>query len=363
MKNLGIIIFVLSGTACQTGVVPISRREYLYEKEGKSASHSHRRPLEEEPRASPEVFVKRENLALVPKEAKNFTGSLFSLNKSNHLLFIDPPRGQVGEFIDVAIRVNRSGNKPADSANGANPQPPADQANATTRSDKALQDELIAALPKLEPEVSDPKVPSKLKMRVVRELENGDLIVEASRASENDWEVQSIRVQARLDREVVQGKQEISTLDLSDVQWFESMNGEVIERESSSWEDEYTLRFAGFNEARSKMALDLENKRKDLEKVKDRLHDRIANVGKERSKIAQERDRVAKLREEAEGKLNEMNKKVGDQDSLIEQQKETIKKQEQLIESLQQGGVTGSETANGKKGNLNSEAKKNVQAN
>lgn len=362
MKNLGMIILLLSGTACQTGVVPISRREYLYEKEGKSASLSHRRPLEEESRPAPEVFVKRESLAIVPKEAKNYTGSLFSLSKANHLLFTDPPRGQVGEFLDVAVRVNRTDKSPTpDNAAGANTAAtPTNQ--ATAGSNQALQDELVTALPKLEPGISEPKVPTKLKMRVVRELENGDIIVEASRASENDWETQSIRAQARISRELLQSKQEISTLDLSDVQWYEAQNGEVIERESTHWEDEYTLRFAGFNEARSKMALDLENKRKDLEKVRDRLQERINNVGKERSKIAQERDRVSKLRQEAEDKLGELNKKVSDQDALIEQQKETIKKQEQLLESFQQTSGSAPNAQSNSKASSNTEAKNNAKA-
>ncbi len=360
MKNLSMVILIFSTTACQTGVVPISRREYLHEKEGKSASLSHRRPIEEESRATPEVFVKRESLALVPKAAKNYTGSLFSLNKAQHLLFVEPPRAQVGDLISVAVRVNRGDKSKSPAAPEAS-APAVPPVSAKPGLDKALQEELIAALPKLEPGLPDPKIPSILKMMVVRELENGDVIVEANRASENDWESQSIRAQGRIPRAIIQGKQEITTLDLSEVQWYESQNGELIERESSQWEDEYTLRFAGFDEARSKMALDLENKRKDMEKVKDRLQERIVSVGKERGKVAEERERVAKLRQEAEVKLGELNRQVSEQDSLIGQQKETIIKQEQLLESLQQGGGTPSPAST--KTNLSTpEAKTNAKA-
>jgi chromosome segregation ATPase len=80
------------------------------------------------------------------------------------------------------------------------------------------------------------------------------------------------------------------------------------------------------------VALDLENKRKDLEKVKDRLKDKIVNVGRERNKLAAEKDKVDVLRREAEDKLNDLSQKNSQQDALIEQQKDIIKKQEQIIE-------------------------------
>lgn len=340
MKKLCMMITLLGSTACQTGFVPISQRN-LYEKEGKSAHLGHRRPVEEGADASPEVYIKRQNTQIVPQETKNYTGSLFALNNPDNLLFVDPPRGDVGDFLDIAVKVNRK-DKPANpsaadpnAAAGANPNG-ATPAAAGDKS-KQIQDELVAALPKLEPDTPDPKVPASIKMRVVRKLENGDVVVEAFRSSQNEWEAMAIRAQGRIPREKVRGTGEISTADLEDVNWYQSENGVETQRESSVWEDEYTMRWAGFNEAKSKIAIDLETKRKDLEKVKDRLKERISNVSKERTKISQEKDKVALFRKDAQDRLNDQNKKLSEQESMIEDQKSVIQRQERVIEELRQG--------------------------
>jgi hypothetical protein len=241
-----------------------------------------------------------------------------------------PVRGAVGETLDLLVKVNRS-----ESGAAPIPAPAAPAAGASpVAAGKGPQDELIAALPKLEPEDKTPKVPSIIKMRVLRKLENGDVIVEATRASTNEWDANSIRAVSRIPRGRLASNQPLTTLDLVDVDWFEQQGPNTVERESSGWEDEYSLRWAGFEEARSKTAIELENKRKDLQKVKDRLQDRIANMSKERGQIAQERERVRKLREEAEQKLGELNRKILEQSGLIEQQKDTISKQQTLLDEV-----------------------------
>jgi len=341
MKSLCMIVSTILLSACQTGVFPISQREYLYEKEGKSPHMGHRRPVEEKSESAPEIFIKRESLAIVPKETQNFSGSLLSLSRPENSLFMEPPRGLVGEALDIIVKVNRSEN----AAPGANaPAAPAATPPAA-KTGKELQDELIAALPKLEPSDATPKVPGSIKMRVLRKLENGDVMVEAARASKNEWDANSIRAVSRIPRTKLVGNQPLSTLDLADVEWNEQQGPNTIDRESTAWEDEYTLRWAGFEEARSKTALELESKRQDLMKVKDRLQDRIVNLSKERGQITQERERVRKLREEAEQKLNMMNKKVEDQVNVIEQQKETIQKQASLLDQSTSSTETAAGTA------------------
>lgn len=326
MKNFSLLVMALMLNACQTGFVPISQRN-MYEKEGKSANLGHRRPIEERTTAGSEVYLKRQNIEIVPQEGKNYSGSLLALKNPDTRLFTDAPRGELGEFLDVFVQVNRkekSANQPPATA----PAPPADPA----AKGKAVQDELIAALPKLEPGTPEAKMPGVIKMKVVRRLDNGDVIVEAARASQNEWEANSQRATARVPYSKVSNRGDITTADLADVHWSESVNGSITERESNTWEDEYSMRWAGFDEARSKVALDLENKRKDLEKVKDRLKDKIVNVGRERNKLAAEKDKVDILRREAEDKLTDLTQKNSQQDALIEQQKDIIKKQEQIIE-------------------------------
>ncbi|MBC7660366.1 MAG: hypothetical protein H7249_11760 [Chitinophagaceae bacterium] len=329
MKKTCMIGLTLLLNACQTGVVPISQRN-MYEKEGKSANLGHRRPIEDRA-ASPEVYLKKQSIEIVPQESKNYTGSLFALKRPDTYLFMDPPRGDLGEYLDVNVQVNRKEKAPV--VPGAAPAVPADSASKA----KAIQDDLVAALPKLEPGTAEAKMPSLVKMKVVKKLENGDVIVEAARASQNEWEANTQRATARIPFAKVSGHNDITTADLADVHWMESINGSITERESNTWEDEYSMRWAGFNEARSKVALDLETKRKDLEKVKDRLKDKIVNVGRERNKLAAEKDKVEILRRETEEKLNELNRKNVQQDSLIEEQKDIIKKQEKIIEEVQIG--------------------------
>lgn len=324
MKILLLAFAVLSLTACQHGFVPISQRT-MYEKEGKNAALGHRRPIEES-KKSQEVYTKRETIEIVPTEAKNYTGSLLVEKSPNTYLFTNPPRGDVGEFLDIYVMVNRKEKAPATTA--AAPATPQDAA----AKGKQVQDELIAALPSLEPGTADAKMPSSIKMKVVKKLPNGDIIVEAARASQNEWEANSLRATGRIPYMKVQGEGEITTMDLADVHWTESQNGTITERESHTWEDEYSMRWAGFDEARSKIAIDLENKQKELEKVKDRLKDKIVNVGRERNKLAAEKNKVEDLRREAEDKLNELTSKNSQQEQQIEQQKEIIKKQEKIIE-------------------------------
>lgn len=323
MKRLCMIVLALSPYACQSGLTPISQRDF-YEKEGKSPNLGHRRPIEEKSEASPEIYVKRENLLIHPKKTENYTGSLFALKRAENNLYGEPARGALGEMLDIQVKVNRS---------EASASPPAASPNpaATPKGSKELQDELIAALPKLEPSEAKAKVPTQIKMQVVKIFENGDVLVEATRASKNEWESNSIRAMSRLPRAALQANRPLTTEDLSQVDWYEIQGAQTIERESSTWEDEYTMRWAGFDEARSKSALELEGKRKDLEKVKTRLQERINNMGKERGQIAAERERLKKLREEAEIKLKEMGQKIDNQAQLIEQQKEAILKQQALI--------------------------------
>jgi hypothetical protein len=330
------IVAILFLIGCQHGFVPISQRT-MFEKEGKSAALGHRRPIEEQSNRGSEVYLKKETIDIVPTETKNYTGSLLREKSPNAYLFTEPPRGEVGEFLDVFVVVNRKDKASPPPAAGANasgsPMP------GTAKSDK-LQDELIAALPKLEPAASDAKMPSLVKMKVIKKLENGDILVEAARASQNEWEAHSQRATARIPYRKVQGEGEITTMDLADVHWQESVNGQITERESNTWEDEYSMRWAGFNEARSKIAIDLENKRKDLEKVKDRLRDKIVNVGRERNRLSAEKTKVDSLRKEAEDKLNELSAKNAQQESQIEQQKEVIRKQEKIIEEAASSQVS-----------------------
>ena len=331
MKIWNVLCLASVVCSCQTGMVPISQRE-LYEKEGKYPSFSSRRPVEDKSEPGPEVYVKKESNTIISKEAPNYSGSLFSLKNPQGFLYSPRPRGQLGDFLEIQVASNRkeSAAPNAAQAAGSTPQNPAQKGAASP-------DDLLASIPNLEPSDAKAKVPNFIKMQVVREFENGDVLLEGERASTNDQESHVIKFQARLPGARKIANEPVRTSDLEDVSWTESLAGKITQRDSSLWEDEYTLRLAGFDEARSKPALDLENKRKDLEKVKGRLQEKIASFNKERDQVLKEREKSNKTKVDSEQKVNVLNKALEEKDALIEQQKEAIKKQEELISSMKSG--------------------------
>jgi chromosome segregation ATPase len=199
----------------------------------------------------------------------------------------------------------------------------------------------LEALPTFAPSSEKAKPITKIRFKVLKKLPNGDALVETYRTSKNKYESNQIRAKARIPSEKIQSNDLITTADLQDVEFFQFENSQSTERESIGWEDEYTLRFSGFNEAKSKAALELERKRKELMDLRDRLQQRIGNVSKERTKVAADRMKINEFKENTSSRINSLNEKIKELENTIGEQKEIIKKQEEVINGPKEESGSG----------------------
>ena len=109
------------------------------------------------------------------------------------------------------------------------------------------------------------------------------------------------------------------------------MKRAVEEKKATGWQDEYTLRISGFDEAKSKMAAELESKRQDLVKLRDQVRTRLETMGSERRQWAKERDSWIKKRAEDKVKMEQAGKEKEEQKAIIEEKESKIKEQEEVI--------------------------------
>lgn len=323
-------IFICS---CQTRMVPLSKRHYLSKENGAKILKKGR-DIDIPKDDPPNIYIKRKKLKIKPVVEINSTGSLMSMDNPENFLFTAMPKGKVGDVLKVLTRVNKKSSETAEAAGEKKPE--------------ELRDELIAALPKFTPKEGENLIPlTSINFKIDRRLPNGDVIVSSFRVSSSEDESNSIRIQARLSRADLMNKKELTTEDLLDVEWYERQNTEVFERQSLSWQDEYTLRLSGFNEARSEYAEQLVNKEKDLIKVREQLRERINNLGKERQQIAKARQNVDQRNKDMNRIVDGMRAKLTEQDNIINEQKSIIKKQSELLESSMEENYSAADQKEG----------------
>ncbi len=311
MKYLCIIgaLFVLS---CQHGVRAISMRPVngVVKPIGKNRLPTF--PFDKKAEKKPEIFVRNKKVDIRLRDESNSTGSLMRINDGRNYLFSDRSPIRIGSFVDVIINSARLNKKEIPKAD------PADKKNTTAQ---AGGDEVVKALrealPDLSPADEEASVVKRLKMRVVDQLENGDVLVSYQRESQRGVYGAKVDVRARVSYEVINSDRELTTDDLNDVEWFESNQGELVERKSAGWEDEYTLRVSGFDEAKSKQALALEEKRNQIESVREKLDSQLVSLGKERRTMAKERNSLLKKQANSIEKIDELNQKITAQEEEL----------------------------------------------
>lgn len=305
-----ILLTVLGG--CARGLVNASSRSAGFDKAGDMQVRS--RDIGK-PAAPPELYVHRKTLNVRPKSTKSENGSLFNPADERNFLFTS--RGPIveGRYVDIEVASNRLDKKPPSKDKGK-----AAPAAAAAKGGKDELDASIAkALPSLEPSEADAVLLKRFKMKITHRFENGDVLAFMRRKSTLASEGSEISVQARIPYERIISGEPMSTNDLEEVEWVESQGGEIAERRSAGWEDEYTARLSGFNEARSKMAMDLEDKRKQLKDVKENLETRLKTFGSERQQMSKQREALLaqqrKDREQVDAlrKLSEDQKKELDE--------------------------------------------------
>jgi len=302
------------------------RNPDLFQKEN-DQMHLRGRPIGEA--AAPEIYVRQKNIVVRKADQPNETGSLFNPDDDRNYLFTAHGPFNVGRYLTIALASNRQAPKPKAEVNAGTPPSP-----ETTGEDE-LESELLKALPELAPAAGeDPALIKKFKMKIVHRFENGDVLALTTRRSTVDGAGNDLTVQARIPYGMLATGDELTTADLTEVRFTESKEGELAERHSSGWEDEYSLRMSGFDESKSRVAKEIDDKQKRLEETRDKLQTQIKSVGDERRKMSKERDDMSKKRETMEGEQKELQTKVEDQTKTIEDQKKDIEEKDKEIEEL-----------------------------
>jgi hypothetical protein len=248
--------------------------------------------------ASPELFVKEPRINIQPSQADSSNGSLASPDDDRLNLFGDIRPRKVGRHINVLVGSNKA-NVPKDGTEkNAGDSGKTDEKNGDNQTEKKvnpLEEELLKELPELTPSKKDSvNLLKQFKMQITHRYQNGDLMARISRTSNNPDSSESFIAEAKIPAERLSSGDPITTEDLVDVFVTENHGGEIVERQSTSWEDEYSLRLSGFSEAKSRAGLDLEEKRKELGDARDRLEQRIKDFATEKRQFASQRDQLKK---------------------------------------------------------------------
>jgi len=289
--------------------------------------------------AAPEMFVKQKRIALAEADRPNETGSLFNPDNERNYLFTPTGPQNVGRFLKILVASNRQSErkkdgaakqkdkdkdkdkdkekvKPASAANGKDGKPEAKDGDE-------LEAELLKALPELEPaEKGDSPLLKAFKMQIVHRFENGDVLAMLDRKSQFEDQASEITVQARIPYDRLASGDDLSTDDLLDVHILQSHAGELADRHSSGWEDEYSLRLSGFSEAKSKVAMDLSDQRQKLKEADEKTEVKIKAFGEERRQFAKQRDELNQKNATQAANLQLLEEKVQEQKGVIDSQNE-----------------------------------------
>ncbi len=275
-----------------------------------------------------QLYKQGNNVSITPVNKPNTNGSLYNLEDERNYLFATRAPLTIGRYVTVNVASNRQGQQDE-------PEQQADGQEGEQQNDEISQDELFKALPDLEPgEKSEAKLFKTFKMKITHRFDNGDVMAVYTRKSDSEDDQHDISVSARIPHQQLITGDPISTNDLTSIKLTEVTKDEVVERNSVGWEDEYTARISGFSEANSKLAARLEDKRKQLKGVKDRLITRIENLAKERKTWANERNKLLEDGQQATQKIEQLNETITKKDDEIKTQKEKITEQENQIKEL-----------------------------
>lgn len=301
---------LLLNSSCRSGLVSVTNRELGFKQDGEMIKRA--RPVKG-PEKKPEIFVRQKKLSIAPIHDENNSGSLYNLEDPRNILLTEKPRGLIGSYLDIGVTSSRVDLK--QEGQPETKQPP---------EGGELEKKILEAFPDLDAGKNNPILLKSIKVHIAGRLPNGDALVVMSRSSSNEGESNSINVAAKIPYEVLASKRPITTRDLYDVEWTESEDGEYFARKSSSWEDEYTLRISGFSEAKSKAALALMDKKKQLKNIQKQMQTQLKNMTQQRVKIAQERGRLQSIRQAHAEEKSKLNEKLGEKDSLLEEQSRSI---------------------------------------
>lgn len=317
----------LALAACAPEVHKASTRNPdLFEKAG---SNLHVAARQSEGPKPPELFTRTKEIKIDKVERPSETGSLFRAEDERNDLFSSAGPRQVGKYVDVKIL---SGRSQATGEAGKDQGAPAPGSEVDSKKPvDEVEKELLAALPELAPaKPNEARLIERMKMRIAHRFDNGDVMVSMLRSTLAQGQAAEAQVSARIPYDRLISGDELTTKDLMDVKIVDSRDGEVAERRSSGWEDEYSLRLSGFTEAKSKAAAEIDEKRRRLEDARENLKTRIKTFSEERKQVAKEREAVRQKAEEQK-KVDEV---LAAKDEEIKDKAEEISEKEKEITSL-----------------------------
>lgn len=248
---------------------------------------------------SPQLYVKEPRINIQPSQGESSNGSLASPDDDRLNLFGDVRPRKIGRHINVLVASNKSNTAKDTSEKKDGDSTTSEEKNSADKKVDPLEEELLKSLPDLTPAQKESvKLLKNFKMQITHRYPNGDLMARIARSSNNPDSSESFVAEAKIPAERLASGDPITTEDLVDVMVTENHAGEVVERRSTIWEDEYSLRLSGFTEAKSRAGLDLEEKRKELGDARDRLEQRIKDFSAEKRQFAVQRDQLKKTSSE-----------------------------------------------------------------
>ena len=258
--------------------------------------------------ASPDLYVRQPKIVIEPSAPENETGSLANPEDDRLHLFTDSRPNKVGQYIPVKVVASKK--IPAASASDKQQSESAGTGNkeGSVKTD-ALEEELLKSLPNLVPaNKGEVSLLKQFKMKIIHRYPNGDVLARLTRKSTNRDEQEEIVADAKIPADRLSSGEEITTEDLVDVKLLAQQGGESVARESTTWEDDYSLRLSGFTEAKSKASIELEEKRRELTDARAKLEQRMKSFANEKRQFVSQRDELSKSSsqgsESAKGKTN-----------------------------------------------------------
>jgi hypothetical protein len=267
-----------------------------------------------------DVYQKEKVQTIEPLAQGGDKGQLFNPSNRSGFLFGSPTLLSVGDVVDLDVKWNIADSND-DEAGKPNDDEKLDEA-ALSAEEKKIRD----ALPNLDSK--DPKkiAIKKLRMKVSSVLPNGDFVLTSSKNVGTLDKERTIELQARLPFRDFAGTPSISTESLTDINWLEVDQGEIIERRSTNWQNEYTLRLSGFSEENSRAALALKEKEEQLKAARKLLENQLVSMGKQRVKVAATRSDASKLKAESSQAVEKLQQQIVEKDKTIATQRQELDK-------------------------------------
>ena len=285
-----------------SGVRNISKRELRLQEKSEGPRLVGRQPPPLPRTQEPQIFFKKKRIRVEPALAGSATGSLFNIDDERNYFFLDKGPVVVGRHLQIQVRWQD---------NAKNEKVAAAEKDEPKEGQTDLEAELLKGFSKLEaPEDAKLRVLKNFKVQIAQRFENGDVLALYQRSSISGEEGNQIRMQARIPYEALTRGGELTTDDLMEVNFLQVTQGETVERRSTGWADEYTLRMSGFDEARSQAAVTLDEKRKELNDLRRRFQDKVRNFAERRRTVSKERDDLVRSNNKASKELKSLKEQL-----------------------------------------------------